>query len=153
NPTDRLFLLRNWAANTRDRQNSAGVVRYALDLAIRTTEYVPTATHFRQFATPLTDSKELEAIPELIGMFDSQRALLKKRGPTEEFIWLQLLLAECEALIAFEQAANRFLETYFSISEIQEVVVQTSCLARLMCSLAKCDPDKKLEAHSLHSVV
>ena len=73
-PRDQLFLLRQWALHARTRVGLFTVASYALDLAIKTTEYTPTATDFRELAEVFRRLSNSGEILELVNRFDAQRA-------------------------------------------------------------------------------
>jgi hypothetical protein len=52
---DRLYLLRQWSVESRERSDAADVVEYALDLAIKTAAYAPNARVLRELAAPLPE--------------------------------------------------------------------------------------------------
>jgi hypothetical protein len=82
NPIDRLYLLRQWLKRTGDSDKVATILEYALKLAIQTTEYTPTASHLREFATPLPIIKASERVTYLIGIFDAQKSTTARLGST-----------------------------------------------------------------------
>jgi hypothetical protein len=83
---EKLFLLRLWCANVRDGKDAADVMEYALRLAISTPEYTPTARDLREIATPLPEITDYEKAAKLIAILDSQKAVIQKLGPTQDYV-------------------------------------------------------------------
>jgi tetratricopeptide (TPR) repeat protein len=152
-PLDRLFLLRQWASNTNKYDRSLELVKHAFELSLRTSEYTPSATHYRELATPLPYCDKTTELKELIGLFDSQKVRIEQLGPTEDYIRLQLLLAEAEATYDFTAATSRVVDTYLLTDRLPDLVTKAACLAFLISALSKIDPTKRLEASDqIHSL-
>ena len=150
---DRLTLLRQWVVNSRRRTDALTITEYALTLAVTTTSYTPNARLFHDLATPLPFTSDAAKRKTLIGIFDSQKANIRRSGPTEYYIKLELLLAHSESLHEFDAGSNRVLETYLEISEL-DVAIRVNCLAALMATLFEMDPTSVLEEREgLHSLV
>lgn len=143
--SDRLYLLRLWAVNNQERNDAASVVDYALKLAIRMTDYAPNASVLRELATPLPFIRDEARAKQLVGTFDSQKGAIERFGPTEDYVQLQLLLAQTEKKYDFEAARNRIIDVYLYINEIDELATKTECLAQLVASLKKIDPEMIFE--------
>ena len=153
NVADQMFLLRNWASNTRDYGAAPNVVRYALEFAIKNAEYTPNALHFRELATPLVKAVPSTEIDTILGILDSQQSVLEQRGPTEEYVALQLLIAEIESRKDKAGSSARLLETYLYMEDIVEPATRCSSLAHLLAALSVCDRERSLEGngYSVHS--
>lgn len=141
---DRLLLLRQWTKVNRERADAADVVFAGLELAVKTTEYAPNARVFRELAMPLPYLAR-EDCEKLISKFDSQRGGLEKHGPTEDFIRLQLILAEAESKWLLTNLTSRLIDTWEYISGIRDLEAKATCLARFLNSLAIIDPSRTLE--------
>ena len=112
---DRLYLLRQWSIESRERSDAADVVEYALDLAIKTAAYAPNARVLRELAAPLPFMKDKERARRLVGIFDGQKNTVEHIGPTEDYIRLQLLLARTERKYDTAACSNRIDEVYLYI--------------------------------------
>lgn len=146
NPIDGLFLLRNWATENREREDAYLVVEHGLKLAIRTTEYTPSARHFRKLANPLPFVSNPNKTKELVAQIDGIKGTLIKFGPSEDFVRLQLLLAQAEIKYDYEAAKNRILEIYlYFINDLEDLSIKAACLARVFGSLDEIDPNFRLE--------
>jgi hypothetical protein len=138
---DRLFLLRQWALHADSSHEVADVLQYALNLAIRTTEYTPHAAHLRELATPLPFVADHDRARELVSVFDAQKGTVERLGPTEDYVRLQLTLAETEAVYNVEAAANRLVETYLNVSDQKDLDLKTACTARIIAAIPLIDPN------------
>jgi hypothetical protein len=153
NPLDRLFLLRQWAANTRKYDRCLELVRRAFELSLRTTEYTPTATHYRELATPLPHAESSTDLRALIGLFDSQKSRIEQLGPTEDYVRLQLLLSQAETSYDFAAATSRAVDVYLFIDRISDLVIKAACLASFVGALHEMDPALAMEnPDKLHSL-
>jgi len=151
---DRLILLRQWAMDNRERADTAEVVDYALKLAIGTTEYAPNARVLRELATPLSFMSDNPQTRQIVGIFDSQKDAVEHLGPTEDYVSLQLLLAQTESRYDFEVARNRVTEVYLYVADIDDLSTKSTCMARLLASLADIDPEKRFQQpDELHTLV
>jgi hypothetical protein len=153
NPEHKLALIRRWALRVHEPESVAMILDYALTLGITTTAYSPNATHLRELATPLPLVEEREVASRLVATFDAQRATVRQLGPTEDFIRLQLILAQTEAKYNKEGAGRRLEETYLYITYIEDLPIRAACISRLSAALPIIDPNKVFEQHSkIHSV-
>jgi hypothetical protein len=138
-PGDQLFLLRQWCARTESPENAAPIIDYAVHLAIRSTAYSPTAADFRDLAVALP-SIAPEQIPSLITAFDIQREAAHRLGPPQDYIELQLLLAEAEAQVSQRHAGERLLQTYYDIRSIADLELRIVCTGLLVAASPRIDP-------------
>ena len=136
-PSDKIFLLREWCKKARETDKAAAVIDYAVHLAIRTTEYSPTATDLRDLASPLPGIKDANLLRPLLTAFDIQKEAARKIGPTQDYIGLQLLLAQAEATFNPPRANERLLEVYFDVRDLKELDTRTVCTALLISSLTQ----------------
>ena len=144
---DRLYLLRQWSVESRERSDAGDVVEYALDLAIKTAAYAPNARVLRELAAPLPFMRDEERAHRLVGIFDGQKNTVEHIGPTEDYVRLQLLLARTERKYGTAACSNRIDEVYLYIHyEIDDLAVKASCLAWLLAAVKRIDPEGELEA-------
>ncbi len=138
---EQLFLLRQWCTKT-DKPSEAGpVIEYAVFLALRTTEYLPTAKDFRELCEPLPFLQDNTILRSLITALDLQKEAARLAGPTRDYVRWQLLLAEAEGRLSAVQAGQRLLETYYEVTALSELEVKAVCLALIVAALPKIDPD------------
>jgi hypothetical protein len=143
---DRLFFLRSWALRNRRRQDAHIVVEHALTIAIRATEYTPNARDFRQLAMPLPFIADDEKRRGLVLTFDAQRGAVETRGPTVDFVRLQLLLAEAEGRTNYKGMANRLVETYLHVlQQVSDLSVRSECLGHFLSALTRVAGAEQLE--------
>src|ERR1019366_8715352 len=143
-PRDQLFLLRQWALHARTRVGLFTVASYALDLAIKTTEYTPTATDFRELAEVFRRLSNSGEILELVNRFDAQRAAIEKVGPTADFVYLQLLLTLGQSHIDVRAAGNRLVDVFATVSQMSDLATKSGCLARLLDMMPLIDPTNEI---------
>jgi hypothetical protein len=151
--SDRLFFLCHWTVVNNSRDDAIDVINYALNLTLKTTAYAPNAKIYRQLAVALPNISDKERVKYFIGIFDSQRTAIEHLGPTEDYVRLQLILAEAEIQYDFDAARNRLNEIYLYISYISDFDSRISCMSRFSAILEKIDPTKLLEnIDALHSI-
>lgn len=137
---DRIFLLRNWCVHSKEPELSAKIIDYAVHLAIRTTEYTPTATDFKDLATPLPKVAATTDIEPLLTAFDIQKEAAKRIGPTRDYIQLQLLLGQAEHRLSPERAGQRLVETYYDVRAITDLELRVTCMALILAASPMIDP-------------
>jgi hypothetical protein len=145
NPSDRLYLLRLWADKTRTYQEAGEVVEYALKLAIKTTNYTPTATDLRELATPVPYVPDAAMLRRLIGTFDAQKEAIERVGPTVDYVRLQLQLCQADARYDRVSASQRLVEIYYYVDGIGELELKTACLGYIAAAIPAIDPDLTLK--------
>lgn len=151
---NRLFFLRLWAKANQERNDAAIVIDYSLDLLIRNTPYTPKTRDLREIATPLPFISDTFKSKQLVGRFDSQKGSTENLGATEDYVRLQLLLAQTEGKYDFDAACNRILEVYWYVNNLHDLAVKTECVAWMVASLNDIDPKKILESkEGLHTVL
>lgn len=141
---DRIFLLREWCTHTRTPEKAAEIIDYAVHLAIRTTAYSPTAKDFRDLALPLPKII-VEQIPALITAFDIQREAARRIGPTQDYVQLQLLLAEAEGRVSQRNAGQRLLQTYYDVRDIADLETRIVCTGLMVAASPRIDPGGAFE--------
>lgn len=137
---DQLFLLRQWCLQNKHPELAAPVLDYAIHLAIRTTEYLPSATDFRAFSEPLPYLQNEDDISKLITSLDIQKNAAKDTGPTQDYVRWQLLIAQAEGRLNPVRSGERLFEVYEHVSSITELDVKTVCLGILVAALPTVDP-------------
>jgi hypothetical protein len=154
NPSEKLFLVRQWIVNSVKLDRIGDVVEFALTLGIQTTEYSPSASHLRELATGLRHVESRSQLESLLRMFDAQRSTVERLGPTLDYVRLQLLLARAEGPIDFSACSSRLIDTYLYVEAIPELGTRCSALAYFISELTDIDASKNLESnYQLHSRV
>lgn len=154
NISDRLYFLCKWVKVNRRKKDTFNVVDYALNLILKTTSYAPNAKIFRDLASSLSFIEDEEKARYIISILDSQKQTIEHSGPTEDYVVLQLLLAEAESKYDFTSSGNRLCELYLYLDyTINDFDSKINCLARYICTLENIDKEKLLEAtDGLHSL-
>ena len=83
----------------------------------------------RQLAAPLPSLEKNFAVSVLASRLSEQVKLLKTRGFTEDYVHLQLTLAQTEASYAEAHFAKRIEELYYFVSDIEDRSIRASSLA------------------------
>lgn len=144
--TDALMLLRQWLKVNRDAPDSHVVMDYAINLTISTSDYSPNATDFKDIAAPLPFITNKEIAKALLSKLDSQKGIIERLGPTEDFVRFEIMLASSALNIELENARDRFIEIYYYISTIDDLVIRGGCYAYMLTMLSIVDKDKVLES-------
>ncbi len=144
---DQLFFMKHWLRHRKDAKGAHLVVKAALDMLIRTTDYVPTATDFRELATPLQYLQDDDAISVFLQRFDAQATAIENVGPTIDYVRLRLLLALATRRISMSQAQDRFLEAYYYSTTIAGASERAAALAWILKTLPQVDPTGEFESH------
>lgn len=145
NYKDQLWLLRQWAQGARRSMDVASVLRRALNICIRATDYTPNATHLRELASALPAIKDATAAKELVTTFDGIAGKARDLGPSTDFTRLQLSLAIAERSYDSSACNNRLVETHLYVSSCENVLTRAISLAHFLAGLALADPNNELE--------
>ena len=130
-PSQKLFLLRKWSLQNALQNDAIIITEHAINLAIESTPSVPTADFFREVTTPLPYYEECEALEEIIKMLDGQDRIIRRRGPTVEYVRLHLQIIQSEWNRGHvKRAVKRMYELYSgTIDKLDESATQLSCLS------------------------
>lgn len=130
-PSQKLFLLRKWSLQNALQKDAILVTEHAIKLAIESTPSVPTADFFREVTTPLPYYEECDAVEEIIKMLDGQDHIIRKRGPTVEYVRLHLQIVQSEWNRGHVERAVKRMEELYSgtIDKLDESATQLSCLS------------------------
>ncbi|MDI6814032.1 MAG: hypothetical protein QMD10_10905, partial [Desulfitobacteriaceae bacterium] len=120
-------------------------IQYTLDLLVRAGGYAPNATVLWEIASPLPGIEDPYLARELVARFDSQKAVVEKLGPTEDYIRLILSLASTEAIDDLEAACNRLVELWMTVSDIEELQTKAVCAAHLVATLERIQHREEIE--------
>ncbi len=145
NAVVKMLLLRQWTQDNRRRTDAYEVVDFGLQLAIKTTKHAFNARDYREIASPLPFVTESTKAKSLVSIFDSQKSTIEHIGPTEDYIRMQLLLAQTESNFDFEAARDRIVDIYLYIDDLKDLATKANCLARLAALLVKVDPQRLLD--------
>jgi hypothetical protein len=147
-PSDRIYVMRIWASQNRRKPDAGQIIAHAIETIIKTTEYSPNAKVYRELAMPLPFLPDNDVAKALVNKFDIVKSLIQAAGPTEEYVWLQLLISAAEYKYAKDLATTRFSDIYLLISELNDLTTKTACLARLSSMLKRTDPYKEMEPNT-----
>ncbi|NIK75040.1 hypothetical protein FHS15_000138 [Paenibacillus castaneae] len=143
--TDQLYFLGHWAKGGKFKDGAEDVLEYALNLTLNKAAYAPNALIYLNISQLIKHIDDVSKKKSYINIFDSQKKNIEKSGPTEDYISLQLILAENEKYYDENHAYQRLMEIYFYISEIEDIETKTSGFAMLYMGIAKIDLDNVLE--------
>ncbi|MCW5978768.1 MAG: hypothetical protein KIT09_11855 [Bryobacteraceae bacterium] len=145
---DALFLLEHWCLESRKKSEAWEATKYGLDLILKTATYTPTARVVRRLCTPLPfcGPDHPYETNTILQQVDAQAGTLRSRGPTVEYVRLQLCLAETESTWDLKQAGSRIEELYFFIDALP-APTRLESLARCVETLSQ-DETGRLHASS-----
>ncbi len=150
---DQVYVLRQWMLANRSRKDAPEVLEQALKIAIQATDYSMTAQHLREIATGLPYIDDQVVRTRLIAVVDSQAAVARELGPTEDYVRLQLIIARAETRGQLEASRKRVVELYFFINALEDFATQVVCSARLVAALRRIDPAQLYEGkEGIHSL-
>ena len=115
-------VLERWAVTNPHNPNAWKVIDYALDYIFQHPEYIANAATFRRLGTPLpfvASEFPFEA-NRTLQRFLSQLLVIQGRGPSVEYVRLELLLAETEATWDSTQAFARVERGFYTAIDLQE---------------------------------
>ncbi|WP_323774079.1 hypothetical protein [Alcanivorax sp.] len=153
--SDKLLFMRQWCGLNRKSPLSYLVTREAIDVAISDTDFVPSATFYNDISITLPYASNKKSVKDIIHLIDGQKGIVREKGPTREFVQLQLVLAEAEKSYSYSACFDRVADLYLGYVDcIEDIVVKANCLASMMAFLSKVDKSKKMESEEgLHSSI
>jgi len=130
----KLFLLRKWSLQNAFHKDAILITEHAINLSIESISSVPTADFFREITTALPYCEECDTVEEIIKILDGQDHIIRKRGPTIEYVRLHLQIIESDWNRGhIEKAKKRMDELYCgTIDKLVDSSTQLSCLAWFM---------------------
>ena len=149
-PSDRLFIHRKWISQHPFREDALDVVESSISDAITVSKFVPNASFYREISTPLPYSKDPERRNKLVAILDGQQPVIARKGPSVDYVRLQLHLAQCNYVDNdFSRAASRLEDTYLEIVEpITELETRITCLAWFAAELHRFDSSGVLDNYT-----
>jgi len=154
NARDRIYFLRHWTAQNRQRADAIEVTQAAIDLIVATTEYSPNARDVLRISRPLRFCEDQTAAMRCVSRVAALLGDLAERGPTAELFRLRILLAATTNRWNEEDGRTRFQEEYFAISDIPDLAIKAECLAHFVSQLSVADPGGYLQkVDQLHDLV
>ena len=153
--SERLFIMRKWIDQHRTRHDVLALVERAINDAISTPDFTPTATFYREVLAPLPYTAVSPTRSRIIAIVEAQRPVIKAKGPTIDDIRVQLTLAACNCQQGeWQRAADRLEELYLAgIDPIEDLETLTACLAWCIAFLTKYDPGNMLDEYSEFSAL
>ncbi len=151
---DQIYVLKIWTVANSRAENAIKVTEYALDLLLKTTAFGANAKDYREIATPLLYHDNNDELRVLIDRFDGLKGSIESTGPTEEYLRLQVTLAEAESKYDSGSARNRLLDMFFYADDLIDLSTKVSSLSIIAGALRRTDPDKMIESeYGLHEEV
>ena len=149
-PSERLFFQRKWISQHPFQEDALDVVESAINDAITVSQFTPNATFYREISTPLANSIHKERRRNLVAILDGQQSIIYRKGPTVDYVRLQLHLAECSYVEdELSRTASRLEDLYLdSVEGIDELETRITCLAWFSAELHKFDSSGKLSEHT-----
>ncbi|GAB3995274.1 hypothetical protein GCM10028807_35000 [Spirosoma daeguense] len=132
----KLFFLENWIEINKNSIEVHEVIAKTLNIIIsNSSDELPSSTLLYNIARPLPEIQDVQQKVNLLKIFDSQRNSIV--NPREDYIKLQILLAETVATYNYSLAKDRFVEIFFQLDEIKDLCIKSNCLSYLWFVLSK----------------
>lgn len=149
-PADRLFVLRTWIAQHPDDEGVLYVIEATLNDALAAVEFAPTATFYREVLSPLVRTSDRETRTRLVAMVDAQQPVIRKRGPTIDYVRTQLILAFSDYHDSnFDRTVRRLEDLYLDcLDGIADLETRAACLAWCLGDLENYDSSRTLDQFS-----
>ena len=144
---DRLFVLRKWLTEHPFEEDAIEVVEAAINDAIRASDFSPNATFYREITTALPFCTDAARRKKVKAVIEGQNPIIIAKGPTIDYIRLQLQLAHCNVVDnEFERASARLEELYFEhVDKLKELEIRITCLAWFVAELKHFNPEEKIQ--------
>ena len=138
-----------------EEQDILLVVEKAILDSISSTQFSPTATFYREVLAPLPQSNDMNVRSGLISIVDAQRPIIQRKGPTVDYVRLELLLAQCNYLDGnFAVSAHRLEDLYLEVLDgLDTLEIRATCFAWCLAELehfdSECILDQKTEIREI----
>ena len=144
--SERLYIQRKWISQNPFAKDALLVAKHALQDAIRITEFTPNATFYREIAAPFAYTGDVALRIELMAVIDGQQPVVLSKGPTVDYVRLQLQLAHCNLVDdELERAASRLEDVYFEVIDpLRELEARITALAWFSAEIKNFDPGQRL---------
>ncbi len=144
--TARLFIRRKWLAANPNALGSLDVAERALRDAISETDFVPTATFYREVTMTFPYAVDAERRNGLIAIVEGQSPIFQSKGPTVDVARIQLILARCGFQDGnLKATASRLDDAYLDVVEpIEDLETRIACLGWFVAELRDFDPEDAL---------
>jgi|GEM_PF-1820417 len=140
----KIFLIRGWILNNKEKEGVDKVMEYALNTIITSSdENVPNTIIMSEISSPLAHIKDDKTIMKLVGLLDSQKNIIKK--PTKDYVKWQLTIFEALHRTDPSLAKDRVFEIFLLIDEIKDLSIKTDCLTLLWLKLIELDKNQNIE--------
>lgn len=148
-PSERLFVQRKWISRNPFRDDILDIVENVIKDAITVPQFTPNATFYREISISLPYSKHKDRRRKLVEILDGQKSIINLKGPTVDYVRLQLHLAQCNYVDdELSRAASRLEELYWdSVEPITELEARITCLAWFVAKLHHFDSSGKMDEH------
>ena len=146
----RLFILRKWLAAHPLRPDVAPVIEFAIDDALTAPQFTPNATFYREVVTPLPYIAASTARHRILAVLDAQQRLIQAKGPTVDYVRLQLILVHAEISDGeYSRAASRLEDLYLEfVDPLLETEARVTCQGWFVSKLAHMDPHQRLHEYT-----
>ncbi|MEX2376081.1 MAG: ATP-binding protein [Dehalococcoidia bacterium] len=144
---NRLMLLRRWTAANADKYDAGAVIKYALDLLVKSSDkYVPKMRDLRELAMPLKSLGDKRETEELVQKFDAIKGPMRRSGATVDHIRLELSLAEAEVVYSEKAAGDRIQDLLQEIWDLADVSVRARSLSFVSATLERLETNPDVQA-------
>ena len=112
---EQFALLRSWCRSFSKRSESEYVIEHAINHALKSTNFNPTASFYIDITRPLEDIYDKKFLEKIVCIIDAQEEIIKKKGSTPSLTELQMTLAAAESKYDTEACTTRLIDTLLDI--------------------------------------
>lgn len=151
---DRMFLVQQWLALNDTAEDVSEVIEYALTTAVTSPDFDLNASVLARLSEPLPTISDTERIEAILGLLESVAARVRDRGPTEEYVRVQVRMAETEWRFQPEAAKDRLLNVaMYDVAEVEDLGVRFASSALLLAALRRLQRNAEFEDPDLINFV
>jgi len=150
----RLPFLCRWLRKQKKMDKTLKVASYALDLMIGTSTYSPKMRDLGDIASALPFFASRDDAVALINRIDGQVGIIRDASVSADSTSMQMSLAEAEYRIDPARSANRVIESYYEILELDSPESQLECFAIMLEALYRINDLELFEKkHQLKTLI
>ena len=137
--SERLFIQRKWISHHSLREDVIDVIEVTIGDAIAESQFTANATFYREVSAPLPLCVQSDRRKTIVGIVEGQESVIRRKGPTVDFVRLQLILAECDCADRELNRATERLEALYldTVGLVEELETKITCLAWFSADLSK----------------
>lgn len=143
--SEKVLIIRKWLDINRKKTAALEVIDYAIQLISTSTEYKPSSDFYCDIVKPLPYLSSHIDAERLIKWFDNQQESIIKSSSIEDYVNIQIVICVTQSHHQMALLAERLINLYGYIYDIEDIVIKTECLSSLISKYDDINLDPQIE--------